>query len=90
MPICRSSGACEMWENEFYKYPAPLALRTDDVDSNDLLFAQSSFNSRGNVNNTPHPNVIRSSEVFKQVRSWRNQRSNFWTTLIPNWQTNID
>jgi hypothetical protein len=42
MPICRSSGACEMWENEFYKHPAPLALRTDNVDSNDLLFAHSS------------------------------------------------
>jgi hypothetical protein len=36
MSICRSSGACEMWENEFYKHPAPLALRTDNVDSNDL------------------------------------------------------
>jgi hypothetical protein len=28
-----------MWENEFYKHPAPLALRTDNIDSNDLLFA---------------------------------------------------
>jgi hypothetical protein len=42
MPICRSSGACEMWESEFYKHPAPLALRRDNVDSDDLLFAQSS------------------------------------------------
>jgi hypothetical protein len=32
-----------MWENEFYKHPAPLALRTDNVDFNDLLFAHSSF-----------------------------------------------
>jgi hypothetical protein len=45
MPICRSSGAFEMWENEFYKHPAPLALRTDNVDSDDLLFANSSNNS---------------------------------------------
>jgi rod shape-determining protein MreB and related proteins len=50
MPICRSSGPCEMWENEFYKHPAPLALRTDNVDSNDLLFAHSSGN-RGEVMN---------------------------------------
>jgi hypothetical protein len=45
MRICRSSGACEMWENEFYKHPAPLALRTDNVNFNDFLFAQSLFNS---------------------------------------------
>jgi hypothetical protein len=32
-----------MWENEFYKHPAPLALRTDNVDSNDLLLAHPSF-----------------------------------------------
>jgi hypothetical protein len=43
MSICRSSGACEMWENEFYKHPAPLALRTDNIDFNDLLFARSSY-----------------------------------------------
>jgi hypothetical protein len=42
MSICRSSGACEMWENEFYKHPAPLPLRTDKIDFNDLLFAHSS------------------------------------------------
>jgi hypothetical protein len=39
MPICHSSGAYEMWENEFYKHSAPLALRTDNVGSNDPLFA---------------------------------------------------
>jgi hypothetical protein len=44
MSICRSSGACEMWENEFYKHQAPLALRTDNIDFNDLLFAHSSIN----------------------------------------------
>jgi hypothetical protein len=33
-----------MWENEFYKHPAPLALRTDNIDFNDLLFAHSSVN----------------------------------------------
>jgi hypothetical protein len=43
MSICRSSGACEMWGNEFYIHPAPLALRTDDIDFNDLLFAHSSY-----------------------------------------------
>jgi hypothetical protein len=42
MSIGRSSGACEVWEKEFYKHSAPLALRTDNVDSNDLLFARSS------------------------------------------------
>jgi hypothetical protein len=31
-----------MWENEFYKHPAPLPLRTDKIDFNDLLFAHSS------------------------------------------------
>jgi hypothetical protein len=41
MPVCRSSGAREMWVIEFYIHPAPLALRTDNVDSNDLIFAQS-------------------------------------------------
>jgi hypothetical protein len=44
MALCRSSGACEMWESEYYKHPAPLALRTDNVDSNDLLFGHSSVN----------------------------------------------
>jgi hypothetical protein len=34
-----------MWDNEFYKHPAPLALRTDNVGSNDLLFSHSSNNS---------------------------------------------
>jgi hypothetical protein len=43
-PRLTSSGACEMWENEFYKHPAPLALRTDNIDFNDLLFAHSSNN----------------------------------------------
>jgi hypothetical protein len=42
MPICRSSGACETWVIEYYKHPAPLALRSKDADSNELLFAQSS------------------------------------------------
>jgi hypothetical protein len=44
MPICRSSGACEVWMIECYKYSAPLALRCEDIDSNDLLFAHSSRN----------------------------------------------
>jgi hypothetical protein len=43
MPICRSFGACETWGIEYYKHPAPLALRSEDADSNELLFAQSSF-----------------------------------------------
>jgi UDP-3-O-[3-hydroxymyristoyl] glucosamine N-acyltransferase len=43
MPIFRSSGACEVWMIECYKYPAPLALRCEDIDSNDLLFAHSSL-----------------------------------------------
>jgi hypothetical protein len=42
MPIYRSSGACEVWMIECYKYSAPLALRCEDIDSNDLLFAHSS------------------------------------------------
>jgi hypothetical protein len=46
MNVYMSSGACEMWENEFYKHPAPLALRTDNIDFNDLLFAHSSNNKR--------------------------------------------
>jgi hypothetical protein len=37
-----SSGACEVWMIECYKYSAPLALRCEDIDSNDLLFAHSS------------------------------------------------
>jgi hypothetical protein len=43
MPIFRSSGACEVWMIECYKYSAPLALRCEDIDSNDLLFAHSSI-----------------------------------------------
>jgi hypothetical protein len=43
MPVCRSSGARETWVIEYYKHPAPLALRSDDADSNDLLFAQPSI-----------------------------------------------
>jgi hypothetical protein len=42
MPICRSSGACEIWIIEYYKHPAPLALRSENIDSHDLLFAHSS------------------------------------------------
>jgi hypothetical protein len=43
MTICRSSGACEIWMIECYKYSAPLALRSENIDSNDFLFAHSSF-----------------------------------------------
>jgi hypothetical protein len=39
MPICRSSRACEMWEDEFYIHPAPPPLETENVDSNNLLYA---------------------------------------------------
>jgi hypothetical protein len=31
-----SSGACEIGVTEYYKHPAPLALRSENVDSNDL------------------------------------------------------
>jgi hypothetical protein len=34
-----SSGAREIWVIEYYKHPAPLALRSDDADSNELLSA---------------------------------------------------
>jgi hypothetical protein len=51
-PSLASSGAREMWENEFYKHPAPLALRTDNVDSDDLLFAQASIKYAGQTNIT--------------------------------------
>jgi hypothetical protein len=44
MAICRSCGARETWVIKYYKHPAPMALRSDDVDSNDLLFAQPSVN----------------------------------------------
>jgi hypothetical protein len=37
MTICRSSGACEIWMIECYKYSAPLALRSEYVDSNDFF-----------------------------------------------------
>jgi hypothetical protein len=43
MPICRSSGAREVWMIECYKYSAPLALSSENLDYNDLLFAQSSY-----------------------------------------------
>jgi hypothetical protein len=43
MAICRSCGARETWVNEYYNHPAPLALRSDDADSNGLLFEQPSF-----------------------------------------------
>jgi hypothetical protein len=43
MPICRSSGAREVWMIECYKYSAPLALSSENLDYNDLLFAQSSI-----------------------------------------------
>jgi hypothetical protein len=49
MPIYRSSGACQMWMIEFYKHIAPLALRTDNLDSNDPLFAHSSLTLAGDV-----------------------------------------
>ncbi len=29
--VCSSSGACVIWENEFDKHPAPLALRNQNV-----------------------------------------------------------
>jgi hypothetical protein len=44
MPIYRSSGAREVWMIECYKYSAPLALSSENLDYNDLLFAQSSNN----------------------------------------------
>jgi hypothetical protein len=44
MAIYRSCGARETWLIEYYKHPAPLALRSDDADSNELLFAQPSAN----------------------------------------------
>jgi hypothetical protein len=34
--ICRSSGACEIWILECYKHHAPLALKAENLDSNDL------------------------------------------------------
>ena len=40
MSLLRSSQDVK---NEFYKHLAPLALRSDSVDSNDLLFAHSSI-----------------------------------------------
>jgi hypothetical protein len=44
MPICRSSGAREVWMIECYKYFERLALSSENLDYNDLLFAQSSEN----------------------------------------------
>jgi hypothetical protein len=44
MAICRSCGARKTWVIEYYRHPAPPALRSEDADSNDLLFAQSSIN----------------------------------------------
>jgi hypothetical protein len=43
MAICRSCRARETWVTEYYNHLAPLALRSDDADSNDLLFAQPSY-----------------------------------------------
>ncbi len=42
--ICRSSGGCEMWETSS-KHPAPLALRTDNIEFNDLFICTHLFNS---------------------------------------------
>jgi hypothetical protein len=39
MPIYRSS-AREVWMIECYKYSAPLALSSENLDYNDLLFAR--------------------------------------------------
>jgi hypothetical protein len=47
MAICRSCGARETWVIEYYKHPAPLALWSEDADSNDLLFVQLSSNNEG-------------------------------------------
>jgi hypothetical protein len=44
-----------MWENEFYKHPAPLALRTDNIDFNDLLFAYSSVTWQSVSAKVPEP-----------------------------------
>jgi hypothetical protein len=44
-----SSRACEVWMIECYKYSAPLALRREDIDSNDLLFAHSSNNNNDSL-----------------------------------------
>jgi hypothetical protein len=38
-----SSGAGETWVIEYYKHPAPPALRSEDADSNELLFVQPSI-----------------------------------------------
>jgi hypothetical protein len=43
MSLLRSSGD---WVIDYYKYPAPLALRSDDADSKEL-FLQPSDNSPG-------------------------------------------
>jgi hypothetical protein len=43
MAICRCSGTRETWVIEYYKHPVPLALRSEDADSHDLLFAQPSL-----------------------------------------------
>jgi hypothetical protein len=32
-----------MWEIEFYKHPAPLALRTDNIDSNEFYLHSSTI-----------------------------------------------
>jgi hypothetical protein len=43
MAICRSC-AWETWVIEYSKHPAPLALRSEDADYNELLFVQPSLN----------------------------------------------
>jgi hypothetical protein len=55
MPICRSSGAREVWMIECYKYSAPLALSSENIDSNDLLFAQSSIKSKSEMHSISPP-----------------------------------
>jgi hypothetical protein len=36
MPICRSSGALKTWVIECYKHIAPLALKSEEIDSNEF------------------------------------------------------
>jgi hypothetical protein len=48
----------EIWVIEYYKHPAPLALRSEDADSHDLLFAQPSINC---------PNVASSDSVYSPL-----------------------
>jgi hypothetical protein len=43
MPICRSSGAREIWMIEYYKCLAPPALKAENADSSGFYLAHSSI-----------------------------------------------